>query len=134
MNLMFIYGTLKRGYQRHSALVNQRFLGVAMTEPKYAIYQISGFPALVEDAVSGKEIWGELYEVGSDTLEILDEIEGVKHNIFQRSAVTLSQIHFSNLPTNKEVFNQLHKKTAEAYFYQKDVSGARDCGNCWTLR
>lgn len=134
MNLIFIYGTLKRGYQRHSALANQRFLGVAMTEPKYAIYQISGFPALVEDNVLGKEIWGELYEVGSDTLEVLDEIEGVKHNLFRRSAVALSQIHFSNLPTNKEVFNHLHNKTAEAYFYQKDVSGARDCGHCWTLR
>lgn len=134
MNLLFVYGTLKRGYMRHSALVSQRYLGVAMTEPKYSIFQISGFPALITDSVSGKEIWGELYEVGEDALVALDEIEGVQHNIFQRGTVELSQIHYANLPTNKEIFAKLHKKTAEAYFYQKDVSGARDCGHCWTLR
>lgn len=131
---MFIYGTLKRGFSRHSAISNQRYLGVAFSAPKYSIYHISGFPALVEDSVLGKEIWGELYEVGDECLAKLDEIEGVEHNLFQRREISLEKFNLTNLPTTKEILSCLHKKEATAYVYQKDISGARDCGSCWTSR
>jgi len=134
MNVVFVYGTLKRGYSRHSSIGNQRYLGVAVTEPLYSMFQISGYPALVEETTLAKEIWGELYEVNEDCVAALDEIEGVSHNLFERRPIKLSQIHFANLPTNKEIFSKLHSKTAEAYFYKRDVSGCRDCGHCWTLR
>lgn len=134
MKLVFVYGTLRRGFLRHSAIADQRYLGVAFTEPKYSIFHISGFPALVEDSVSGKEIWGELYEVTLDCLSKLDEIEGVSSNLFRRQPIALARYNLLNIPMTKEIFLDLTKNTAEAYYYQKDVSGARDCGHCWTLR
>lgn len=134
MKLVFVYGTLKRGFSRHSALAEQRYLGVAFTEPKYSIFHISGFPALVEDSVLAKEIWGELYEVNQECLSKLDEIEGVSSNLFRRQPIAIARYNLLNLPMTKEVFADLHKNTAEAYFYQRDTSGARDCGHCWTLR
>lgn len=134
MKLIFIYGTLKRGFNRHSALVDQRYLGTAFSASRYSIFHISGFPALVEDSQNPKEIWGELYEVDNECLRKLDEIESISNNLFQRRTVVLARYNLVNLPITKEVFEDLHKNIADAYFFQKDVSGARDCGHCWTLR
>lgn len=134
MQLIFVYGTLKRGFSRHSAIANQRYLGIAFSSPKYSMFHISGFPALIEDSKDGKEIWGELYEVSDECLMRLDEIEGVLHNLFQRCPITLSSFNLSNLPTTKATIEGLNKHEAIAYVYQKDISGARDCGHCFTLR
>jgi len=141
MKLLFVYGTLKRGFSRHHALEGQRYLGTAFSEPKYSMFHISGFPALVQDPAlrfsertdTVKEIWGELYEVNNDCLSKIDEIEGVSANLFQRYPISLARYNLVNLPMTKEVFADLYKNTAEAYFFQKDISGARDCGHCWTL-
>jgi len=141
MKLLFVYGTLKRGFSRHHALEGQRYLGTAFSESKYSMFHIAGFPALVKDPAlrfserigTAKEIWGELYEVNDDCLSRLDEIEGVSANLFQRQSMALARYNLVNLPINKDVFADLYNNTAEAYFFQKDVSGARDCGHCWTL-
>ena len=46
---VFLYGTLKRGGCRSHVLKDQRFLGEAMTVPKYRMYDTGSYPALVED-------------------------------------------------------------------------------------
>lgn len=141
-HLVFVYGTLKNGHIRHGALRDQRYIGVAVTAPEYSMYQLGGYPALVDADKAAKanlpaparNIWGELYEVDEGCLAELDRIEGVGSNLFERKEIQLHETHVTLLPTSGEVFNKLHRKVAEAYFYCKDVGGARDCGSFWCVK
>lgn len=114
--LLFVYGTLKRGYRRHAALQGQTFLGQVWTAAHYRLYDCGGYPGLVEEA-SGISIQGELYQVDQQCLIILDEIEGVDAGLYRRGQVQLLPPYDTCL--------------AEAYFYCRSVDGLRDCGNRW---
>lgn len=137
-HLIFVYGSLKQGCVRHGALRGQRYLGVAITEPEYGIFQLSGYPALVDQDTAnehgqlvGRGIWGELYEVDEGCLVELDRIEGVSSGLFQRREIKLQTTNVAFLPTDDDVFSKLHRKTAECYYYLRSVAGAKDCGSFW---
>lgn len=74
MSKLFVYGSLKEGYGLHGAYLQHcRSLGVA-----YAwgyLFHLGHYPALVL-ADQGMKVWGEVYEVGEDTLDLLDAVEG----------------------------------------------------------
>ncbi|MBI5521587.1 MAG: gamma-glutamylcyclotransferase [Desulfarculus sp.] len=71
--LVFVYGTLRRGYVNHSLLGGASALGPARTREAYALY-LDDFPYLVESepvcAISG-----ELYAVSASGLGLLDQLE-----------------------------------------------------------
>jgi len=117
MAKIFVYGTLKRGYSRSSALQGEIFLGSAVTKPLYRMYDCGDYPGLVE-APDGLCIEGELWEVSDECLKRLDEIEGVAIHLYERKPVILQQPH--------------EREFAETYFYQQDVTGLTDCGTRWT--
>lgn len=72
--LVFVYGTLKKGFSNHRLLAGAEFLGAAQTVEKYAMYS-TGTPIVLKDeAVS--PIFGELYRVNEKTLAALDSLEG----------------------------------------------------------
>jgi len=72
--LLFVYGTLKRGFGNHIYLEGTRFLGRAETVEKYALYEV-GIPYVVKgEGVS--TIKGEVYEVGREELSAIDRLEG----------------------------------------------------------
>ena len=72
--LVFVYGTLKKGFSNHRLLASSELLGVAQTVKMYAMYS-TGLPIVVKDeAVS--PIFGELYRVDEVTLAYLDSLEG----------------------------------------------------------
>ncbi|MDZ7697722.1 MAG: gamma-glutamylcyclotransferase family protein [Deltaproteobacteria bacterium] len=73
-SLVFLYGTLKRGFGNHHFLDGSRFLGKAITKKKYALY-VSGIPFVIENEPVS-QISGEVYEVDEDTLARLDRLEG----------------------------------------------------------
>ena len=139
MHLIFVYGTLKSGQIRNNVLRDQRYIGIATTEPQYAMFQISGFPALVDSVKAvadgqpapNRRVWGELYEVDEDCIAELDKIEGVSRNLFERREVKLDETWPSYLPTNGDVFANFFRKTAEAYIYKQSVAGAKECGSFW---
>lgn len=130
--IIFVYGSLKKGFLRHSVLENQRYLGTAKTQPKYKMYQVADFPGL-KKSESGKSIWGELYEIDFDCLTTLDGIEGVCYGLFNRHEILLSEINLMNLPTTSEILESISNQVAEAYFYQQDTSKYQEAGNCWFL-
>ena len=71
---VFVYGTLKKGFQYHHLIENSTFNGTAKTKEKYAMYQ-NDYPCVVKnEAVSF--IYGEVYSVEDSTLEKLDLLEG----------------------------------------------------------
>lgn len=73
-HLVFVYGTLKKGFSNHRLLASSELLGAARTVNKYAMYT-TGVPIVVKDE-SVSEIFGELYRVDEATLVYLDSLEG----------------------------------------------------------
>lgn len=72
---VFCYGTLKRGHGNHRIIANARFVGQAVTEPRFTMLGLGGFPGIVDGGET--PISGELYEVTDDTMmERLDRLEG----------------------------------------------------------
>lgn len=140
--LVFVYGSLKQGMMRNNALQGQRYIGIAATAPDYAMFQLSGYPALIdsthpEAAVllkEGKSIWGELYEVDGTCVQELDKLEGVGTGLYQRKAIQLKDIMTYTLPSCQDTFASFIAKKAETYFYKKPIGGAKDCGQFWSHR
>jgi gamma-glutamylaminecyclotransferase len=113
---LFVYGSLKRGYERAFALDHQRLLGEATTMPQYRIFDCGEYPGLVE-AEQGVSIHGELWGVDSECLRHLDEIEGVAFRLYERREICLLEPYAHD--------------QVQAYFYLRSTVGLTDCGNCW---
>ncbi|MBM81753.1 MAG: hypothetical protein CMJ78_14340 [Planctomycetaceae bacterium] len=113
---VFIYGTLKRGFNLAWAMDGQRFLGEATTAPHYRMYNCGQYPGLV-DCTDGIAIHGELWEVNDYGLVLLDEVEAVETGLFERRAIALDSP--SEYPQT------------DAYFYCQSVDDLGDAGNLW---
>lgn len=114
--LIFVYGSLKRGYALHYLLEGTRFCGVAETAPLYRIFDLGRYPGLV-DWPEGLKVTGELYEVDEECLQELDVAEGVAEGQYARRKVQL-QAPFDYC-------------SAMAWFWLHEVTGLRDCGTAW---
>jgi len=108
---VFVYGTLKQGFCRHHAIADQIFLGVAVTEPAYRLFDLGEYPGLIAEA-AGKSIGGELYRVNEKCLQKLDVVEGVSDGLYSRQTVRL-------LPPWSD-------QQAVTYIYEQSVSGYQE--------
>ena len=119
MTRVFVYGTLKRGGGNHGYLAGQRFVGVARTEPRFRLYDLSGYPGMVAAAPGepGNAIEGEVWEVDAAGLAGLDELEGIDEGLYERVPVPLQA------PFNEE--------RVEGYLYLRNVAGRRELGERW---
>ena len=120
MQLIFVYGTLKRGGENHHHFAGQTFIDVARTAPGYRLFELGGFPGMVEHAVDRDGVVGEVWSVDAQCLRRLDELEGVAEGLYQRKRVPL-------LPpfANQDV---------AAYFYPHSVAGRTEIGSVWTAK
>ena len=109
---IFVYGSLKRGFRLHCYLTNQRFVGDACTAPRFRLYDVGWFPAMVADP-DGIAVQGELYEVDSECLAALDRVEG-EGRIYERVEIELQGWG-----------------TAESYLFLDDVDKLEEIGDCW---
>jgi gamma-glutamylaminecyclotransferase len=73
-HVMFVYGTLRRGFENHFLLDGAIFLGAARTREKYALYS-ENIP-YVSKTKEISTVAGEVYRVDSPTLERIDLLEG----------------------------------------------------------
>lgn len=139
MSLLFVYGTLKNGHGRHSALEDCRMLGTARTKPLYSMFAYGGFPAVVDASCPGGQsgvslntsVHGELYEVPQEVIIELDRIEGVGHNLFARKLIHLDSVNLLRLPLHNEAYNLFQNQTAEAYLFMQELRGAAEIGGFW---
>jgi gamma-glutamylcyclotransferase (GGCT)/AIG2-like uncharacterized protein YtfP len=113
---LFVYGTLKRGKQRHRYLARQKFVAAVRTQSRYRLYNIGEYPGLVECA-NGLSIEGELWDVDDACLIKLDQVEGCDSGFYRRSPVELAPPHDA--------------LRALTYFYEQSVDGLPDCRTCW---
>lgn len=115
-SLIFVYGSLKRGYALHHLLEGQFFRGPATTCPLYRIFDLGSYPGLV-DWPEGLAVQGELYEVDAECLKRLDEAEGVGEGLYARRIIKLQP------PFDRD--------ETSAWFWLDKVGGLRDCGTSW---
>jgi gamma-glutamylaminecyclotransferase len=76
--MVFVYGSLKRGFGNHKLLEGSKFFGI--TETVYRNFRmhplLGSFPAVTVAVDDAFAIMGELYEVDSATMKRLDLLEG----------------------------------------------------------
>lgn len=91
MTRIFVYGTLKRGYRAHHLIdhSDNRFIGEALSQPRYHIYDLGGFPGMKENLAVDGGVRGEIYEVNDTTLQLLDRYECVDSGLFERREIEL---------------------------------------------
>jgi len=115
--LIFVYGTLKRGHSNHGYLRGQNFLSLAMTQPRYRLHDLGGFPGMVLDENHGTSIHGEVWEIDEDCLKQLDELEGTEIGEYVREPIPL--------------LAPFQDQLVQGYRYLMDVSAAPDLGDAW---
>jgi gamma-glutamylaminecyclotransferase len=84
MEEVFVYGTLKQGGSNHHYLSGQQFLGLAQTEPGYAMYDLGGYPGILETEDAVQAIHGEVWAVDAACLLQLDALEGLATGEYER--------------------------------------------------
>lgn len=94
-DLLFVYGSLKRGARHHAELRGARFVGAARTAEGYELEAIGEYLALVERPGLPSTVSGELFEVDQPLLLLLDEFEGED---YRRGIVRLTRLVASGAP------------------------------------
>jgi gamma-glutamylcyclotransferase (GGCT)/AIG2-like uncharacterized protein YtfP len=99
--LLFVYGSLKRGFSNHRQLSRAAFVGECQTAQRYRLFLLGPYPALASEGEH--RIHGELYAVDRRTLAKLDVFEG---KAYRRAGVELAD-----------------GRNAHAYFLVSELSG-----------
>jgi gamma-glutamylcyclotransferase (GGCT)/AIG2-like uncharacterized protein YtfP len=73
MKLLFVYGTLKKGFRNQTYLHGAIFLGEFTTDECYSMYDFDTYPAVA--AQGDDAIFGELYQIDSNHLAATDALE-----------------------------------------------------------
>lgn len=116
--LVFVYGSLKRGFYNHHHLRRHTYIADVFTEPCFALYRLGRYPGMVRTSHQAYEVYGELWQVDGRGLVALDRLE-INGRLFQREVIP--------------VFNhQGHRWEAWAYLYLGSVCGREEVGAVWT--
>jgi gamma-glutamylaminecyclotransferase len=107
--LVFVYGTLKRGGSNHGHLANQSFRGEARTTPGFRLVDLGAYPGLISYPEDDHGVTGEVWWVDNAALARLDELEGINEGLYRREPIPL-QPPFVD-------------KTVHTYFYAWSTTG-----------
>jgi gamma-glutamylaminecyclotransferase len=116
-SLVFVYGSLKRGFGNHHFLREQRFLGEARTRPVYRLLSFHAYPGMIEADNQGRSIHGEVWEVDAACKEALDQLEGVNYGHYNCVAARL--------------LAPFDKAPVLTYLYARDAADWPDAGDNW---
>lgn len=72
--MLFVYGSLKRGFHNHSYLQGARFFGEGRTRPEFDLVDLDEFPAMVRPGRF--HVHGEIYQVNRRIRDDIDLVEG----------------------------------------------------------
>jgi gamma-glutamylaminecyclotransferase len=85
--LVFVYGTLKKGFSNDKFLESSEFIGKAYTKNKFPMYIYKNgpypFPYML-NKIGENKIIGEVYKISKETLEKLDWLEGCPDFYFRK--------------------------------------------------
>ncbi len=79
MALIFVFGTLKRGFPMADKLKNTQFHGLAQTAQAFPMFVAGGIfgPMMLDSPGRGLRVRGELYDVSPEALAVVDKSEEV---------------------------------------------------------
>lgn len=115
--LLFAYGTLKRGQSANHLLADGSFIRTATTLPLYRLLDLGDHPGLVEPAGPGNAIKGEIWRVPISSFLALDAYEGAPID-YGRQFISIQDC----------------TESVVAYFFLGDGSALPDCGTEWLPR
>ncbi len=113
MEIVFVYGTLKKAHGNHRLIHGSKYVGTGLTKDKFVMYE-DGIP-YVSKRYPSTNISGELYQVSKATLADLDMLEG--HPIWYKREKTLIKVIDKN--------NNIKLINAWLYFNEMIPSGAK---------
>jgi gamma-glutamylcyclotransferase (GGCT)/AIG2-like uncharacterized protein YtfP len=116
-HLVFVYGSLKRGFYNHRRLQRHAHIADVVTEPCFALYRLGRYPGMVRTQVKPHEVRGELWQVDPQGLLDLDRLE-VNGRLFGRELIPVRDACG-------------HCWQAWAYLYLGDVSNSTEVGCVW---
>ncbi len=85
MELVFVYGTLRRGFHNHRLLQHAECLGEAQTVEAYVLRSRAGGIPFVGRDLALSSIHGELFRIDERTLAQLDRLEGYRPEAHESS-------------------------------------------------
>lgn len=113
--ILFLYGSLKRGYSNHRLVADQEYLGEAVTEPHYRVIELGRYGGLIRDDAAGLAVAGELWAVSACGLAELDDFE-TGEGLWARAPVAVAG-----------------REGVEAYFWVGEVPAGLRSGAAWPL-
>jgi gamma-glutamylaminecyclotransferase len=73
LDLVFVYGTLRRGEVNHHLLKDAALLGEHVTPPRYKMLNLGAYPGVVDGGSTA--IVGEIYRITQKQFTDLDRLE-----------------------------------------------------------
>ncbi len=94
-DLLFVYGTLRRGFRLHHHLKRLGAQFVACGKVQAELFDLGEFPGARPSTKPGKTVGGELYRLHKveTTLQVLDQVEGFSprnSGMFQRGTTEVT--------------------------------------------
>lgn len=96
-DLVFVYGTLKRGERNHYFLAAAEYLGPAFTEPHYRLIDCGPYPAMLDETQTAAleaeplVVAGEVYRIDATMLAELDRLED-EGRLYRRAVIEVLSI------------------------------------------
>lgn len=88
--MVFVYGTLKRGQRNHGLLEKAEYLGPDQTAGSDWLMTTNGsYPSVSPASSAGVQVHGELYAVDQTTLAAMDRLEAYRE-LYGREQVRLA--------------------------------------------
>lgn len=86
---LFAYGSMKKDFINHHRLINEKFIGNAITKNKYNMYpdNLYLFPYAIENE-KVQHLKGELYLLENGAIKNIDVFEGVP-NFYYRKLISV---------------------------------------------
>jgi gamma-glutamylcyclotransferase (GGCT)/AIG2-like uncharacterized protein YtfP len=113
--LLFVYGTLKRGQKANHLLGRGRFERAASTLPRYRLLNLGDHPGLIEVDGAGVSVKGELWRIDPAAFAELDAYEGPDYG---RRPIAIEDC----------------AEKVITYFFLGDRSSLPECGAEWQPR
>jgi len=114
--IIFVYGTLKKGFRAHEMLMESEYLGQILTEPYYQLFCRISYPCMVHVVSDGYKIPGEIYEVNYETLRKLNQYECTGSGLYSLEVISLDK---TSLYDNKK---EMDAEYSLGYIYLGDTS------------
>ena len=83
---LFAYGSMKKEFQNHYRLIDEKLIGKAITKQKYNMYPAPSYnyPYGVENEPN-HQLKGELYELTTpDIIKVIDDFEGAPYYYYRK--------------------------------------------------